>query len=468
MEEAAGAGGPRQTSGGVSWMPDRGKLYRFWGDGHPGVGGVTVIRPWPEPMAWAKDDDKKGFRHVTPSIDLMPFHPDEHRRRKTRWRAVFERPAWETVPATVREAVCAAHLDGHQWRALSFQARVPGARRLAEDVPLLAAMLACGGAFRVVARPLRSARALLRAGPGWKTWRRTARWLRLDDSKAMIRVLRKAGRSDTPSGAWSLQSVRWLTQAWREPSLRKVLLHLDRITPQAGELLATCAEHGVTELLTVPLLEQLMEQDDRARVGNQLWMLIDHAQRIQQPRLLRPVHSIEAFEGRLLEAILLSALEDGSDKPSSPRGPFPLPPLPAPRFGRPLASEDALRTEGKEMQHCIGWGTYAMLARGRHGYGYALQLPDGPRATAWIERDPHTPGSFRLQQLQGVKNTMPHPELDDIARRWLQLHAAWARHRAGEGPRPSGEAPPPPGAQWLAPPGPARTGFPYADDDIPF
>ena len=51
MEDAAGAVGGRQTSGGVNWKPERGKLYRFWGDGNPNAGGVTVIRPWPAPAA---------------------------------------------------------------------------------------------------------------------------------------------------------------------------------------------------------------------------------------------------------------------------------------------------------------------------------------------------------------------------------------------------------------------------------
>ena len=471
MEDAAGSAQQRQTSPGVNWKADRGKLYRFWSGGQPGLGGVTVIRPWPAPAAWAKDDHHAGFHHALPRIDLLPSHPDEQYRQTARWRGAFEQPAWQRVPARVREAVCRAHLDGQQWRALSFQARVPGARRLADDVPLLAAMLSCGNRIRPqpVQRPLRSARALLRNGPGWATWRRIAAWLGLEGSRSMVRVLRKAGRADTSSGAWTLSAAQEIRTAWGHPPMRKLLLHLQRITPEVGELIGTCAAHGATRLLTLPLLDAAMEQDGRLRLGSHVYAVLEGARRFNDPTLLAPVRSIEELEARVLQALF--AEEMGRRVPRMTAGPkpFPPPPLPPPRHGTPLDSEASLEQEGKEMRHCIGRGAYAHFARARTGYGYRLQHPDGHRATAWIDRDPRHPGVFRLQQLQGVGNGAPHPDLVTAVDAWIRHHRAWALHRAEGAPRPAGPPPPPLPEAWRTPPGSTSgAGFPFGGDDIPF
>jgi hypothetical protein len=117
------------------------------------------------------------------------------------------------------------------------------------------------------------------------------------------------------------------------------------------------------------------------------------------------------------------------------------------------------------MRHCIGGGLYERMARQRHGYGYALALPDGERATLWIERDHDLDGAFRLQQLQGPGNTEPSPAMHGVMLGWLGLHRAWPLHRAGAVPRPRIPEHPLPDA-WRAPPD--GLDFGGLDDDIPF
>lgn len=462
MEDAAGGGDGRRTSAGVNWMPERGKLYRFWGSGVPGLGGVAVIRPWPAPAAWAKDDGDKSFHHSIPRIDLRPTHPDPARRQAARWPYRFENEAWERVPESVRAAVCRAHLDGQQWRALSFQARVPGAGRLATDVPLLAAMLSCANSIRLlpVARPLRSARGLLRHPPGWKTWRRIAGWLHLDDSKAMVRMLRSAGAADDALGPWSTTAASMLPTVWRHDHLRKLLMHLPHPTPATGELLGTCVQRGAPDLPTLPLIREVVEQEGRLTLANLIYHLTGLARRLDDPRLLRPARSVAAIEQRLVEAE--EALER-SGTPSLDTLPFPPPPLPPPPHGRPLHSDAALRREGTEMKHCIGGKAYAYQARGRRGYGYSIRRPDGERATLWIERVLMVPGAFSLQQVQGPRNGAPSAAVHALVKDWLQRHHAWALYRARRGPRPQGPVQPPPPAEWLAP-----VVSPFPEDDIPF
>ena len=446
MGDAAASAG-RQTSAGVNWKPERGKLYRFHGDGHTGLGGVSVIRPWPAPAAWAKGDRAPAFHHSVPRIDLRAVHPDPDRRRDARWPHRFERDAWERVPPRVREAVCRAHLDGQQWRALSFQARVPGARQLATDVPLLAALLACANAVRPapVARPLRSARALLRHPAGWTTWRRAARWLGLDDSKAMVRVLRKAGRADDELGAWSVHAARRLRLMWADPRTRKLMLHLDRTTPAVAELMAWSAEAQATSLLTPSLLEEVRAQEGRLHLSELVRLLADDARDLGAPGLLRPVHSVAELEARVADS---QRRVDAAFGRGLPDRPLPPPPLPPPPGGRALDTVAALVEEGRALRHCIGGGTYAALARGHHGYGYALQGATGARATVWIGRPTLGALGFGIQQVQGPGNTEPHPALVALTEDWLRHHESWARHRAGLGPRPPGEAPPPPAPLW--------------------
>jgi hypothetical protein len=436
---------------GTIWMPQRGKLYRFASH------GVTVIRPWPAPQAWVHlDGQGASWLGWRPSLDL------------SQPRAA-ERAAWARVPEPVRLGVIRAHLHSHQWRALSMLARCPGAMALADSVPLLAAMLSVSGGLwgRPVARPLRSIRALLIAPDGWKRWRRVAGWLGLDDSKAFVRLLRRA-RIDT--GAWTLREVTGLLGFWARPEGRKLLCHTPWIGPKVGAFLGVALRAGAPELITHSLIEDL--SDPLAAEECQDFQFFIHMWRcIHGDRLPGPIRSLSQLRQLFNEVCQVTMRRRREQVPREPVGPFSVQPPLEPVDGlRPLTSHLDLQQEAQEMHNCLDAATYASSVRSHAGYAYSAQL-EHARATVWILPSHTRPCGFDLSQIEGPSNMRPDPAVESCVEAWLGRHDAWALHRAGDGPRPAGD----PllrsaDERWApAPAGGLLGGAPaYYDDEIPF
>ncbi len=88
---------------------------------------------------------------------------------------------------------------------------------------------------------------------------------------------------------------------------------------------------------------------------------------------------------------------------------------------RPLATRQALREEGTEMQHCVG-GFGEALARGATTF-YALQIGD-ERLTAMLKRRRNI---WRLEQLQGRRDRKPTTAELARVERWLRDCGAQVR-----------------------------------------
>lgn len=197
-----------------------GKLYRF-----DKRGGVVVVKTWPEPQAWCRRDgglDGAQWAACRPWLDLSAC---SEKHQPFCWTSVNEMDAFVAIPQEAVQAVVASSLDKRQWASLQLAARVPGGLALLQDAPLLGAALACAYFLKPVpvARPLRSARALLRHGRGMKTWRRVAAWLGFDGSSAFVRTLRRVHIE--PSRPWTVEMMVGLRKAWADPVAKKRLLH---------------------------------------------------------------------------------------------------------------------------------------------------------------------------------------------------------------------------------------------------
>ncbi len=405
---------PRRFEHGSAYKD--GKLYLF--DDR----SVLVVRAWPEPRAWrlGLEGAWKGARPL--GLDLAA--PDTLRPRSRR-RKRCQAQAFEVIPVAQRRA--AARFGERAWPLHVLFTRVPGAMELAERCPALAVGLAFSRQLRPpVARPLRSARALLR-DPGPRTARRVAGWLGFEPSRATVRVL-----SRLPARLCSPGLLRIIRDALAGSVLRKVLLHAPALERPFTGLLWTMSQPGWSLEIASPVLSAVA-----AAPRERAWRLVGRLQTIGElwpelwpvrppPRLvsLRQVHRLR---DRLLEdqtsPTRLRALAESL-------GGFPLPPVPGgPCDGfriDPLSSVDALLYEGEHMQHCIGTRDYVSACARHRGFAYhvqplapSLRLHPGQQATAWIT--PGEAGRWALAELRALDNAEPQPVLCRAVEHWLDL-----------------------------------------------
>jgi hypothetical protein len=456
---------PRPFRAGVNWMPERHKLYRF------DAIGVTVIRPWPDPRAWRKDEGRP-WRAASPSVELRAASIE---RPPLGWPHAFERDAWSQVPAAVRELVVPAAFAGRQWRALNLAARVPHARLLMAEVPMLAAVLAelnwlrsLQGRRRLT-QPWRSARSLARRRDGWLGWVELAGALGLPADRAFVRVLRRVGSlADT---AWSVSAVHDLAVAWAHPDARKLLLHLPELSPAVATLLSVATrDPEVISRLEYRLLADARtptQQYNLMQTGVAFVLLRGH---LRQPPPVPPLGTLAQLErarDRAAANLGTAPVDSGT--------PLPPPPLAGDEFVRPLQSSGALEAEGAVLEHCIGNGTWADLARMKLGYAYSIAVADGEvthRGTLWIAPRPPPASGYLIEQIQGPKNNDPHPKVRGAARAWLARHrAVRAVHELIEVPN-SPSATEPLGGPWAmrlgARPNVVAAPDRWIDDEIPF
>lgn len=421
---------------GAKWHPHSHKLVEW------SPVGVLVTRPWPNPRAWACS--ARGNGHWRPAagnpwVEAWGPAPAEPPGGRLGARLA----AWRTVPQEIQQAVLASTVLEQEWRMLNLLARCPGALELAQSVPLLAGALSIANYLRrtPVARPHRSARALLAGPEGMVRWRKIALWLGFDGSRAFVNLLRRATRAR----AWSELDLAALREVWAHPLGRKRLCHAPRVDQDVVQLLRAAIGAGYIERLRVELVNDAYAGGGWGGAARHLERAAAAWQRCHGHRALpqwRSAEELEADALRLHQAISESAL----------RAPgtvfdFPPPPLPAPPGIRPLDSPQALAAEAGAMGHCLANGAWERLARGRQGYAYAVEVA-GERGTVWIRRAPTGSTGFAVAQLQGPGNTTPAPAVVSAVATW---ESAW---------KPTDAAPLP--SAWAA------VAWIDDDDDIPF
>ena len=399
---------------GSTFSRERGKLYRF----RPGL--VVVIRPWPNPQAWAKRD-AGNWTAARAKIDLSASS-DAH--EPASWIGVAEMDCFkELIPQDVIQAVLGAHLHDHQWEALQLIARVPGARELMAEIPLLAAALSCSHKLkpRPVQRPLRSARALLRNGPGMKTWRRISAWLGFPGSRSFVQTLRRVVIAhDWP---WALEQVQRLRSLWAIPAARKRIRHCKQLDQNSIDLVFFARTFGVLDRVHPNLIEGAFNAGVTTTAPGCLrdvaesWPVVRPGRQLP---LLRTVEELEDLREDLrqeIEARFLVA--EVREEPSD----FPPPPLPPTPQIRPLDSAAALNDESARMMNCLDKDYWTRDSCRRWGFAYAVDL-DGESADVWVEpvRKPGTEGLFTAREIRGPKNAAPSARCVQLVNRWIGEH----------------------------------------------
>jgi len=437
-------------------MPDRGKLYCFTSE------DVTVIRPWPDPRAWIR----RAGEPWRPTMPLIHLEGPNGRAQQSAWRAI---PDW------AQGAVLRAHCAGFQWSSLNLLARCPGALDLVDSVPVLAAMMAIGNRFRPrpVAKPWRSARALLRTPDGWHRWRRICAALGQPKTRSFVRMLRKVD-FQPPGMNWTRGDLQYLTGLWSVPTARKLLQHAPVVSLRLVHVIREFAGLVGIEAAVRALHPTIaVELADRSRFGavhlaheiTAYWPLL------QPHRPLPRFVSIEAME-TVRADLRIEWVQRTQDRAPDEQD-FPPPPFEGTAAIVPLTNREALAREGRSMRHCIGLSHWAAMACVRVGYGYHVEH-NGEQATVWLMRKQHDPGTFVIDQIQGPGNTQPTRGLRRMVAAWLEHRMAWATHRTHGGPEPSSPEPAPVPREWQTNPAPvarmllghhALIGF---DDEVPF
>lgn len=430
----------RPSKPGVTWRPERGRLYRFTRF------SVIVIEPWPRVLCWERRG-KGAWRGAWPDarLDLLeqgtaapyPFR--------------FEHEAWSTVPDAVRQRLLQASFRDRQWNTLCFLARCEGAQRLIDELPLLAASAASLKLMRsadnqtIPSQPWRALRAATRAGRSRDTWRRVARLLRWPEEASLFRLLRRVG--PLAPQTWEASSVGALPSIWRRPWIRKLLQHGPVLTPGALSAYAGAAE--LAELggqLPSRLFFDLDDEHTSSNLAGAIRGLCAAAQEAPFSPLppAGALGSLAAIE-RATEALIPEQAK---------LAPFPAPPLRGSPTIVPLDSPQSLLIEGRAMQHCIGTGGFANRARAMSGFGYGIRDSTGARlATAWIEPSAHRAGSFRLGQLQGPSNTMVDSPVRDKVQQWLSDNAQAHSLRCSGATKQADGLAPPIHSDWAPQPG---------------
>lgn len=438
------------TRKGALWREADGTLVEW------DLSEVRVTRPWPLPRCWAKSPGPfSRWREVYGRVVPWVWKPDAPTRVRS-WAGEARLAAWSTVPVPVREAWLAAHTAGDRWGLFTLLARCPGAIELAHSVPILAGGLSSPSELgKRVARPHRSARALLAVPDGMQRWRKVAAWLGFDGSRAFVNLLRRI-----PLGTgFGTMHQRALRRVWADPMGRKRLLHAPRVDSAVVLLLHAAVERGVVAELHPDLLEDTFDNGPWPTAS--AWF--DEA--VMHWRHEHPGRPLPSW--RTGTAVQASVRRERARPPSQPWGggpvpPFPPPPLPDGPGIAALASPEALVAEGQAMQHCLGWAAWEVEARARLGFAYRVEV-EGERATLWLKRDPSEPAGFLVRQLQGPKNQRPSAGLMRRVAEWLVSHTP-----------PPGKAPRGLQGAWATVAAPAHSvALPLApaagfDDDIPF
>ena len=224
-----------------------GKLYLFT------LHNVTVMRPWPSPLAWRKSRTRP-WRMIRPSLDL-PLLESQDRLLPEDGAAA---PDWavrlqkvisgfrELIPLEVREAI--APFRWRRWHLLALAARCPGALDLIRSNQGLAFCVASHWAFRqpTASRPMRTARRLVRLKQ-----REILAWLGFPGTGWAVRMLRKIRPPDASIGL--MFNIR---RALMDHAAVARLAHLPRLT---SDIIGIAANDQLRRAASQRLMLELCE-----------------------------------------------------------------------------------------------------------------------------------------------------------------------------------------------------------------
>ena len=399
-------------------------------------GEVLVLRAWPRSAAWSRKDGGPwlGARPLSPLLtgiarEARPGYVSRRLRQFRRRLAEDADPLLEPVRATefaaltdrLRAGWGAGHraakgflstfprevtalvlpLRERQWHLVQLVAHCPGALDLALTNRGLAVALASSWVFRdaPVARPLRSARALVR-----KSRAEIAGWLGFPGSPSTVGILGKI-RTD----ALTAERLLWLRAALREPEPPKALRHLPALD---GVVLRILCDPALRGAAAYSLLEEIVTAPDDAARRDAPFLLRDalDAHAILGLRWSLVARSLE--EVRIMHDELTAEVNERQWLAEDAALTFPAPPHPGTPDIVPLTSGRELFSEGRAMHHCAA--SHAPRVAGGRAYLYRVHAPE--RATLSLVRGA---AGWHLAQIKTFANGRVAPETLAAVREWF-------------------------------------------------
>ena len=348
----------RPTKRGTVFDSATGKLYLF------APGSITVMLAWP-PVTWKKIRSNPHWVHVRPKICvpcrgldgrierlsappadengqlLLPFCSSPEQERECR-----EDMAWlnwyAMIPEPVREVV--SRFPERQWHMLSLIARCgDAAMDLAVANPALAWALASSWCFRPrVQRPLRSARALLKAG---KKQREIIDWLGFPATEAVRKMLRKVVHK-----AINVSALLYLRQSMADPAVAKALAHVPRVN---RGVIRIVTDSELLRFVSPTLLEEISFSRDNDKRPKAAWLLQDSLNMAQLLRVGRDRFAHLKSLARLVD--LHDSLVDdvGHARLQDIDLVFPSPPIQGTDTIIALTTARDLIEEGRHQRNCV-------------------------------------------------------------------------------------------------------------------
>ena len=384
--------------------------------------GALVLAGWPRCLAWRCDTSGawEQFRPADPILRTVgtaasPEFVQRAMRRSSdaeqltesefeRQRAGMTRRHEAAVafhalfPLDLRAQV--ARLAERHWPVLSLVARCPGADELYASNPALAFALASSGSLRdrPVARPLRSARALLRKP-------RTAilEWLGFPPAPWVARVLAKIAPR-----ALTTRNLRYVRTALRDGSVSKAFLHLPRLDLGTLRILT---DPELRDLASFTLLTEI--DGSMLRSASAAYLLRDAARMhaaLDDGRRLPVQRSLRGLE-RVHNELVARQNHEGNQAMLA----LDLPP--APIAGNeaivPLVTPGDILDEGRAMHHCV----FSYVPAVAQGSTYIYRVLEPERATLSVVKQADR---WQLGQLSGPGNAPVGPDTRAAVAGWLE------------------------------------------------
>lgn len=428
--------------GGTRFDGESGKLYTFESR------RVMVYSTWPRVLAWRKTAGSPVWTHFRPEIrvpgkneepgsgELTPLHEllDPFLRQASdpqdgehwpvgpafRGTARLPSPPWwawfSRIPPEVRWTV--SEFPTRQWHLLAMAARCgDAALDLMRSNPALAFALASNWAFHTppVARPLRSARALLARG---KKQRDILEWLGFPATGSARKALRKLAHPSL-----SVPRLLYLRDGLHNQDAARLLSHTTRLNAGAVRLVT---DDLLLQFVTPSLLEEVAHsaQEDQwpqtAGLLRDTLEMLDHSRADPAGPVIRSIAQLTQLHDTLVDDLDWPYIFEDA----APLLPFPPPPLPGNDRIVPIRTLEEIVHEGEAQRNCVA--SYAhRVANERTTFIYRVLEPE--RCTLSIVRRGN---DWALGELKTAGNGPVMSDTFAAVFEWLNRARARAAARA--------------------------------------
>ncbi len=362
---------------------------------------VLRFRPWPDPGVWAGISTTHCTVPLDARIGLADFEAEREHRVHYEARALdcfFAR-----IPAPIRDLV-SPFPDGLFHVLHLLHSSEASTTELIESNR--------GLAFAVAVS------AQLKTEPGLVGWRTPIElvsmkrkeivdWLEFPGGKSTVKIFERLTRHAL--FARHLRTLRTLLQD-EDPTVRKSLQHLGRLTP---DVLAILVSPRLRRLTTMRFLAAASQMNTFAAfTAQRLEKALDAFTRLHPERTLSGFDSLEALDEFVMDQGLELELDHALE--TQARLKFPEPPVPGNGNITPLDDAKKLATESAEQGNCAR--NYFRWVRAGEYYLYRMELPE--RCTIALGRGRR---GWELTEIKVARNMQPTKEATlRVVQRWLK------------------------------------------------